>query len=111
CGGTGSGIFLDVAYILRDLLQTRSTFLPNGIFVLPQAFMPALTGKVDLQRRIQGNAYAALPELSELMNAADRSKFEFYPDQHNRVALESAFARRATIAVGQGIGGDASGFA
>jgi hypothetical protein len=111
CGGTGSGIFLDVAYILRDLLQTRSTFLPNGIFVLPQAFMPALTGKVDLQRRIQANAYAALLELTELMNAADRSKFEFYPDQQNRVALESVFARRAAIAVGEGVGGDEPGFA
>ncbi|HEY3083340.1 MAG TPA: tubulin-like doman-containing protein [Chloroflexota bacterium] len=97
CGGTGSGIFLDVAYLLRDLLQTRSTFLPNGVFVLPQAFMPALVGKVDLQRRIQANAYAALLELAELMNAADRSKFEFYPDQQNRVALESAFARRTAV--------------
>lgn len=101
CGGTGSGIFLDVAYMLRDLLQTRSTFLPNGIFVLPQAFMPALTGKVDNQRRIQANAYAALLELSELMNTAERSKFEFYPDQQNRVALESAFARRGAVAVGE----------
>jgi hypothetical protein len=102
CGGTGAGIFIDVAYILRDLLQTRSTFLPNGIFVLPQAFMPSMVGKVDLQRRIQANAYAALLEISELMNTADRSKFEFYPDQQNRVALESAFARRSAIAVGEG---------
>jgi hypothetical protein len=100
CGGTGSGIFLDVAYLMRDLLQTRSTFLPNGIFVLPQAFMPALVGKVDLQRRIQANAYAALLELAELMNAADRSKFEFYPDQQNLVALESAFASRAAVGAG-----------
>jgi hypothetical protein len=110
CGGTGSGIFLDVAYIVRDLLQTRSTFLPNGIFVLPQAFMPALTGKVDNQRRIQANAYAALLELNELMNLADRSKFEFYPDQQNRVALESAFARRQTVAVGEMAGGDQPGY-
>lgn len=99
CGGTGAGIFLDVAYLMRDLLQTRSTFLPNGIFVLPQAFMPALAGKVDLQRRIQANAYASLLELSELMNSADRGKFEFYPDQQNRVALESAFARHAELPV------------
>ena len=69
---------------LGRLLQTRSTFLPSGIFVLPQAFMPALVGKVDLQRRIQANAYAALLEIAELMNTADRSKFEFYPDQQNR---------------------------
>ena len=104
CGGTGSGIFLDVAYIIRDLLQSRSTFLPNGIFVLPQAFMPSMTGKVDLQRRIQANTYAALLELTELMNDADRNKFEFYPDQQNRVALESAFAKRETLAVGTGSG-------
>lgn len=110
CGGTGSGIFLDVAYIIRDLLQTRSTFLPNGIFVLPQAFMPAMVGKVDLQRRIQANAYAALLELSELMNTAERSKFEFYPDQQNRVALESAFARRAALAVGESARGDGGGY-
>lgn len=64
--------------------------------------MPALTGKVDLQRRIQANAYAALLELSELMNMADRSEFEFYPDQQNRVALESAFARRQAVAVEAG---------
>ncbi|HUH08372.1 MAG TPA: tubulin-like doman-containing protein, partial [Egibacteraceae bacterium] len=104
CGGTGAGIFLDVAYMLRDLLQSRSTFLPNGIFVLPQAFMPSLVGKVDLQRRIQANSYAALLELAELMNVAERSKFEFYPDQQNRVALESAFARRSPVAVGEGAG-------
>lgn len=110
CGGTGSGIFLDIAYILRDLLQTRSTFLPNGIFVLPQAFMPSMIGKVDLQRRIQANAYAALLELNELMNAADRSKFEFYPDQQNRVALESAFARRQPVAVAEAAGGDQPGY-
>lgn len=110
CGGTGSGIFLDVAYIVRDLLQTRSTFLPNGIFVLPQAFMPSMVGKVDLQRRIQANAYAALLEMSELMNTAERSKFEFYPDQQNRVALESAFSRREALAVGEGQRGDAGGY-
>jgi len=111
CGGTGAGIFLDVAYILRDLLQTRSTFLPNGIFVLPQAFMPSMVGKVDLQRRIQANAYAALLEICELMNSADRSKFEFYPDQQNRVALESAFARRAALAVAEPAGGDSERYA
>ncbi len=93
CGGTGAGIFLDVAYMLRDLLQTHSTFLPNGIFVMPQAFMQALTGKVDLQRRIQANAYAALLEITELMNSADRGKFEFYPDQQTRVALETVFTQ------------------
>ena len=61
CGGTGSGIFIDMAYVLRQLcmdqgLDENYCYL-NGILVLPQAFA-TVTGDA-----IRANAYAALLEL------------------------------------------------
>jgi len=61
CGGTGSGIFIDMAYALRQLcwdqgLDENYCHI-NGYLVLPQAFA-TVTGD-----GIRANAYAALSEL------------------------------------------------
>ena len=61
CGGTGSGTFLDTAYLVRELIQfsgiPQEYCFVNGIMVLPAAF--ANVAKDD----IMANAYAALREL------------------------------------------------
>ena len=61
CGGTGSGIFLDMAYLLRQLcmgqgLDENYCYI-NGVLVLPQAFASVNSDA------IQANTHAALLEL------------------------------------------------
>ncbi len=58
-GGTGSGMFLDVAIMLRRLLAPKASL--SGFFLLPEIFSAAS----DLDR-IWPNCYAALKELSIL---------------------------------------------
>ncbi len=61
CGGTGSGMFMDVAHRIRA--QVRNNARVVGIFFLPDVIEAELTS--DLQRRrIRANAYAALKELT-----------------------------------------------
>lgn len=61
CGGTGSGMFMDVAHRIRA--QVRNNARVVGIFFLPDVLEAELTS--DLQRRrIRANAYAALKELN-----------------------------------------------
>lgn len=64
-GGTGAGMFLDVAHVVKHYanrsLASRAIIV--GIFVLPSAFEKDV--RSDLQRRrIRANAYAALKELN-----------------------------------------------
>ncbi|GAB4562214.1 MAG: hypothetical protein Kow0047_10130 [Anaerolineae bacterium] len=68
CGGTGSGIFLDVAHKLRHLLGEQAII--TGILGMPSLFIEELDS--DLQkRRIQANAYAALKELDAFQSGRD----------------------------------------
>jgi hypothetical protein len=61
CGGTGSGMFLDLAMSLKHWFKYDSlTGEVNGLFMLPGAF----TGVSD---RIKANAYACLKELNHYM--------------------------------------------
>jgi len=63
-GGTGSGSFLDVSFIVRSMLTDKDKL--NAYILLPDAFLdkPA-TGKV------QGNTYGALKEIDYLMNKSE----------------------------------------
>ncbi len=68
CGGTGSGIFLDVAHKLRDIFQEQAVI--TGVMALPSVFLQELDS--DLQRaRIQANSYAALKELDYFQSGHD----------------------------------------
>lgn len=62
CGGTGSGTFLDMAYLIRRLIEhsgiRQEYCYVNGILVLPQAFTMVASDA------IMANAYAALRELN-----------------------------------------------
>jgi hypothetical protein len=69
CGGTGSGIFLDVAYLTRHVIERsglQSSFCyVNGVLALPSVFPNvAPVG-------IQSNSYAALAELDYFMESGD----------------------------------------
>lgn len=61
CGGTGSGMFLDVAHRVRQEVGSNASIV--GIFLMPTVFEHDI--RSDLQRsRIKANAYAALRELN-----------------------------------------------
>lgn len=61
-GGTGSGTFLDVAFLLRE--QIKSTDVITAYLLLPDVF----TAK-PATRNVEPNAYAALRELDYYMSA------------------------------------------
>ncbi len=68
CGGTGSGIFLDVAHRLRDYFHEQAII--TGVLALPSVFIDELDS--DLQKaRIQANTYAALKELDFFQGGGD----------------------------------------
>lgn len=69
CGGTGSGMFIDVAYVLQDLFYNRAQWdrvTLNGLFVMPNVFVGAL------QRNLRPNTLAALRELNYFQTRDDR---------------------------------------
>jgi hypothetical protein len=61
CGGTGSGVFIEVARLVREELKDAPTVRLVGVFLLPGPFR-GLPG-TDL---VRSNAYAALKELDYL---------------------------------------------
>ncbi len=72
CGGTGSGMFLDVAYMLRKIVGVDpSTRRFIGMFVMPEVYEPVVENQH--LKRIYANSYAALRELDFLMNNQQRS--------------------------------------
>lgn len=69
CGGTGSGLFLDAAYVARQLFST-SAKQPTvvGIGMLPGPYIQLVSA--PQQERIRANAYASLLELERIHNMA-----------------------------------------
>ena len=68
-GGTGAGMFIDMAILLREIaraeLSEENNFIVRGFFVLPSAF--GLSGQ-DYQRlEMQARAFAAWRELDRFM--------------------------------------------
>ncbi len=60
-GGTGSGIFLDVAFLLRQLMKDEDQLF--GYFLLPDIY----TNRPGTQN-VEANAYGALKELDHFMS-------------------------------------------
>jgi len=61
CGGSGSGMFIDIAYLTRAIVNEAEL---SGILVMPGAF------NIDQQASIEANTYAALKELDHFMDMA-----------------------------------------
>jgi hypothetical protein len=74
CGGTGSGMFLDLAFDLRRwaAMHTSADVSVIGHLVLPEAFR----GKPVVDRALQANSYIALQELDHFMNARPDAPWE-----------------------------------
>lgn len=69
-GGTGSGIFLDVAMILRDILKDEDQLF--GYFLLPDIYV----NRPGTQN-VEPNAYAALRELDYYMSLEGTHRYSF----------------------------------
>ncbi|MCM1364408.1 MAG: tubulin-like doman-containing protein [Faecalibacterium sp.] len=74
-GGTGSGTFIDVSYMLRNLLTNlNQTFKRDtrfyGVFYTPdvQKSIPAIGSNSSVWDTLKKNGYAALKELNYFMN-------------------------------------------
>jgi len=61
-GGTGSGMLLDMGYILREILGLEKHRI-IGMFLLPKVF----SRSVDASDYVEGNGYASLKELNYWM--------------------------------------------
>jgi len=76
-GGTGSGMFLDAAFIARSFLDSTSNI--TGMLVLPDIFM--YKGGVPL---VKSNAFGALKELEQFSNLGLNNNFTIeYTKQHH----------------------------
>lgn len=92
-GGTGAGLFLQIAMFLRHLLQekhSRTSVLVRGAFVLPDVLINTKTIDQNEYDNIRANAYACLKELDAITSSArgvlnDQGtvtiELEFRPDQ------------------------------
>lgn len=76
CGGTGSGLLLDVAFRVRNALGDDAEIY--GVFVMPSAFLPEIASHIQ-RLRIQGNAYAALKEIDHFLSGEKEFEASF-PD-------------------------------
>ncbi len=73
-GGTGSGMFLDVAYCVKDLLRSQPMLETVGIFTIPPN-----TQAVAVDNR--PNAYASLLELNHYTDSSTTFTAQYRPDQ------------------------------
>lgn len=69
-GGTGSGIFLDVAFLLRQLMKDEDQLF--GYFLLPDIYV----NRPGTQN-VEANAYAALKELDHFMSLQGTFRYRF----------------------------------
>jgi hypothetical protein len=70
CGGTGGGIFLDVAYLCRDLIAPQPKI--QAMVILPPVLetFPTIREYGDIRKKIMFNSYAALKELDHFNTVA-----------------------------------------
>jgi hypothetical protein len=74
CGGTGSGLFLDIGYFLKNVFPES---LALSILTIPEIY-PSASHFSDYFR---GNAYAAIRELEHF----SRNRYEFGPENYHLV--------------------------
>ena len=77
CGGTGTGQFIDLAYIARHTIQgVRPGINVNarGLFFLPSVFLETQTVPPQNGGRLRANAFGALTELDYVMHRGTTPK-------------------------------------
>jgi len=82
CGGTGSGMFLDLAYNLRDWVPPSEQPQTSAYLVLPRAF-------AGLGDRVIANAYAALMELNHYSRNDTRFQTQYSHNSSEQISSQS----------------------
>ncbi|MFL0269273.1 tubulin-like doman-containing protein [Candidatus Clostridium radicumherbarum] len=83
-GGTGCGVFLDVAVMLSKIFNRDNTNL-IGLFTLESCYDDKLSSDIDAQNRSKANCYAALKELEFYMSSITNPKDEKYLFKYNNM--------------------------
>ena len=79
-GGTGSGMFIDISHIARQLVARKQVkFAMRAFLVLQNAFTPVL--EID---KILANSFAATRELDRFLQVFDRDYPIYYADDKAR---------------------------
>lgn len=84
-GGTGCGVFLDVAVMLSKIFNRDNTNL-IGMFTLESCYDDKLSSDLDAQNRSKANCYAALKELEFYMSSITNNNDEKYLFKYNNIA-------------------------
>jgi serine/threonine protein kinase len=97
-GGTGSGMFLDVAYLLRHELRQVGYLRPEvvGLFFVPPA------NKDATRNTALGNTFAALAELHQFQQRLSIYKTAFDRAEAPIVDTDAPFARVAVLPLPKG---------
>ena len=97
-GGTGGGMFLDIAYIIRGIMEREygakgidrvETF---GYLFTPDVNLASQNLNTHTQEYIQRNGYAALKELDYWMNIEERPGHRFIQQYGSRLTVNSGLA-------------------
>ncbi len=108
-GGTGSGTFIDVCYIVRHVLETlgKDSAQVSGYFFLPDVNLsiPSVIGDPLISQYVRCNGYAALKELDYLMGleeAQDRfvQNYGSFAVDTNRAPVDLCYLISTTNANG-----------
>ncbi|MCS6956006.1 MAG: hypothetical protein NZM44_06595, partial [Candidatus Calescibacterium sp.] len=77
CGGTGSGMLLDMAYVVRKVIEEENAVpvLVKGILFLPTAFHPFPISDEAERKHIFANGYATLKEIDYYMNPSKETEY------------------------------------
>lgn len=86
CGGTGSGCFLDVCYLTREMLRRMGLSARiHGFFFMPEIILDRISHEQGSGRKLlMANGYASLQELDYCMSLPENGgSFEqSYPDNY-----------------------------
>jgi hypothetical protein len=89
-GGTGSGTFLDMAYLLKDCLaDTAVEFRSQAYIILPEIFDKVIKQPIG-KKRIWSNSYGALRELEFFMEEKYNKNLELLDNNQMTIPVEGA---------------------
>lgn len=78
CGGTGSGMILDVAYIVRKVIEedNATSSIIKGILFLPTAFHPFPISDEAEKKHLFANGYATIKEIDHFMSPNKETEYK-----------------------------------
>jgi len=97
-GGTGGGMFLDIAYIVRGIMEREygakgiDKVEIGGYLFTPDVNLSANNLNIHTEEYIQRNGYAALKELDYWMNIEERQGERFHQKYGTRLEVNSRLA-------------------